>query len=91
MKKCLLLIGVLILLTGCSGHMTEDEHKNAAGFINVYSSLDCFSDIYVYEKTDVMYAVNDCYYGGGMSVMLESDGKPMLWSNWKSYYESLGE
>ena len=88
MKKFLLL-GILVLLTGCSGSIEENGFSNYSGFKQVLNSANCYGEIWVFEKTDVMYVVDDCYNKGGISVMLEADGKPMLWSNWKSYYESL--
>jgi hypothetical protein len=91
MKKFLVLIPMILFITGCSGETVENTYTNAAGFTEVYISGDCFSNIYVYDKTDVMYVADSCGHQGGISVMLDASGKPMLWNDWKSYYESKSE
>ena len=36
------------------------------------------------RKTDVMYVIFQGGYRGGMSVMLDTDGSPLLYENWKN-------
>ena len=49
-------------------------------FILIYnqSSNDDFR-IYYDKKTKVMYLVSDIYKGGGITVLVDKDGKPLLY------------
>ena len=46
-------------------------------------------DIYVYREntTDVMYMIYSSGYKGGLTVMLDADGSPLLYSEWKDRTE----
>ena len=83
MKKIiisLLIIG--IVLTGwllkdvtISNNYAENER-----FIQIYNqySKDSFR-IYYDKETKVMYLITDIYKGGGITVLVDKDGKPLLY------------
>ena len=78
MKKivCLTLVLMIVLaFIGCSEtYNTETTDR----FIVVYS--DNFSNaIYADKETNVLYFWHFVGYSGGLSVMLDENGKPLLW------------
>ena len=78
MKKivCLTLVLMIVLaFIGCSEtYNTETTDR----FIVVYS--DNFSNaIYADKETNVLYFWHFGGYSGGLSVMLDENGKPLLW------------
>lgn len=84
MKKIIvsLLIIIGIVLTGwllkdvtISNNYAENER-----FIQIYNqySKDGFR-IYYDKKTKVMYLISDIYKGGGATVLVDRDGKPLLY------------
>ena len=81
MKKILcLVLAVMMLLTcvGCSTVPEEKTNEETSMFVRVETgSLAGYSYNIVYHKeTKVMYAVS---YEGIFTVMLDADGKPLLW------------
>lgn len=81
MKKIIisLLIMIGIILTGwllkdvtISNNYAENER-----FIQIYNQ-DNFR-IYYDKKTKVMYLVSDIYKGGGITVLVDKDGKPLIY------------
>lgn len=87
MKKklfCLLLLLVLpvcLLFTGCSSEIEsksqpEGEHLFVLvdSFDTTGGGYDCY--VIVHKQTKVMYLV---HYNGGATVMLDTDGKPMIY------------
>lgn len=83
---CLVLI-VMMFLTcvGCGSQMetVQDtkESTNASMFVLVESATSDIGYRIVYHKeTKVMYAVSAGYSNTGIfTVMLDADGKPLLW------------
>lgn len=78
---CLVLI-VMMLLTcvGCSGSTieTEQDDTNKSMFVKVEENYNF--DIVYHKDTKVMYAIsNGSYNHGTFTVMLDTDGKPLLW------------
>ena len=84
MKKIIisLLIIIEIILTGwllkdvtISNNYAENER-----FIQIYnqSSKDGFR-IYYDKETKVMYLISDIYKGGGITVLVDKDGKPLIY------------
>lgn len=84
MKKIIvsLLIIIGIVLTGWLLKDVTIQNVNATDnrFILIYnqSSKDGFR-IYYDKKTKVMYLVSDIYKGGGITVLMDKDGKPLLY------------
>lgn len=86
MKKILaILICVCILmcsLAACGKSATAEDTKYTNRFIIVEEcDLGTFSVCYVLVDTDtgVLYNFIKSGYGGGLTVMLDADGKPLIW------------
>ena len=79
MKKLISLVLALVLifaLVGCTGASSENE-KTSDRFVRVYSEYS--NCIYVDSETNVMYFWHSGVYSGGLSVMLDENGDPLLW------------
>ncbi len=83
MKKklfCLLLLFILpvcLLFTGCSGGIEEkstEEHIMVC--IDRFSLGGSSAFVLVHKETRVMYIT---YYQGGTTIMLDEDGKPLIY------------
>ena len=85
MKKIVisLLIMAGIILTGwllkdvtISNNYAENER-----FIQIYnqSSMNDGFRIYYDKETKVMYLISDIYKGGGITVLVDKDGKPLIY------------
>lgn len=88
MKRCIaiMLVCVLVIsiLTGCNTvGKSKDYNEDVIDctFTRI-SSGSCMS-IYKEDVTDVMYVVYHTDYKGGLTVMLDTDGTPLLHSEWK--------
>lgn len=87
MKKkifCLLLILImpLMLFSGCSSNAQTSSNGSEfivgdIVFIKVVRGDDF--DIFVDKNTRVMYIFNKTYHQGGLTVLVNADGTPMLW------------
>lgn len=84
MKKIIisLLVIIGIILTGwllkdvtISNNYAENER-----FIQIYEqySKDNFR-IYYDKETKVMYLISNIYKGGGITVLVDKDGKPLIY------------
>lgn len=79
MKKLISLVLALVLifaLVGCTGASSDNE-TTSDRFVKVYS--DYQNRIYVDSETNVMYFWRCGGYSGGLSVMLDENGDPLLW------------
>lgn len=80
MKKILCLLFILItplLFCGCGNAQTnyvEESMFIVIEYLNINQSN--FIYILVHKETKVMYMTQ---YNGGLTVMLNADGTPMLW------------
>ena len=84
MKKLLLLLLLpVMLLAGCGDIRSDDyvsvEQDRFVEVKNYYSATGCDYTIVVDKETKVMYLMFLIGYKGGLTVMLNSDGTPMLW------------
>ena len=80
MKKfiCLVLIIILICaLVGCSKSANEDDDFDR--LVRVYSDFN--NIIYVDTETNVMYWVRSGNHACDIQVMVDADGKPLLWES----------
>lgn len=84
MKKIIVSLAIIIGVVSI-GWLLKDvtiQNVNATDnrFILIYnqSSNDDFR-IYYDKKTKVMYLVSDIYKGGGITVLVDKDGKPLLY------------
>lgn len=95
MKKKILTFGILAALcfsmlscgTG-SAENAETEKKMEEGRLDVVQKDDLgpfgeYSKIIVDRKTGVMYLFVKDGYGGGLSIMVDKDGYPLLWEDGK--------
>lgn len=84
MKKIIisLLIIIGIVLTGLlfKDITISNNYAGNERFIQIYDqfSKDGFR-IYYDKKTKVMYLISDIYKGGGITVLVDRDGKPLLY------------
>lgn len=79
MKKiaCLGLALIIVLaFIGCSASKSNNM-ETSDRFIVVYS--DFSNKIYADKETNVLYFWHCGGYSGGLSVMLDKNGKPLLW------------
>jgi hypothetical protein len=84
MKKIIisLFITILVILIGWLLKDVAIPNVNATNdrFIKIYDqySKDTFR-IYYDKKTKVMYLITEIYKGGGITVLVDKDGKPLLY------------
>lgn len=81
MKKLAIMLVLAISLSGCSGRNSnteyENENENNERFRKVYSGFS--NGIYVDSETNVMYFWHSGGYSGGLTVMVDENGKPLIW------------
>lgn len=91
MKKLFIFACCLMLsfsLTGCGlkdkiaiaveeGEKIQEAEEKGQRFISVYKSDN--ERILVDKETRVQYLYRGAGYGGGMTVLVDSDGKPLLY------------
>ena len=70
----LILAICLITLTGCTNVETTETVDR---FIKIYREGDL--DIYYDKETKVQYMLVNNGYGAAMTVLIDSDGKPLLY------------
>lgn len=78
---CALLMSILI---GCNTVSKSREFdENATDYTFTRISSGSRMSIYKEDITDVMYVCYHAGYKGGLTVMLDIDGTPLLYSEWK--------
>ena len=77
MKKLAAVLALVFTLAGCSSGGSNNDDKTSTRFINVYS--DFSNKIYVDSETNVMYYWYCGGYSGGLTVMVDENGKPLIW------------
>lgn len=92
MKRCIAIMLVCVLavsiLTGCNTVSKSREFdENATDYTFTRISSGSRMSIYKEDVTDVMYVCYHAGYKGGMTVMLDTDGTPLLYSEWKDRLE----
>lgn len=88
MKKCIAIVLICVLtmsvLTGCNNvSKSKDYDKTATDWTFTLISYGSRMSIYKEDVTDVMYVTYHAGYKGGLTVMLDADGAPLLYSEWK--------
>ena len=94
LKKFLIAgVAVIIMATslfGCGSissiGTTEETPNGEDRFIEIRtddSAIGSWTDIYVDKETGVMYLFVKNGYGGGLTVMVDEDGKPLIWDEQK--------
>lgn len=74
-------------LSGCdsttsSANTSEKTRADEDRFMEIRTNddmLGCYTYIYVDNETGVMYLFVKDGYGGGLTVMVDKDGKPLIW------------
>ena len=77
MKKLAIMLALAISLSGCSGGSSNTEDENNRRFRKVYSEFS--NTIYVDSETNVMYFWHCGYSRGGLAVMVNENGQPLIW------------
>lgn len=73
---CLLFLLIVSTFSGC----LETEVKNDNQGERFYCAIDgLYNDVYVDEETGVMYFYRKKGYSGGLTVMVDAAGKPLIW------------
>lgn len=72
------------ILTGCNNvSRSKDFDENATDYTFTRISSGSRMSIYKEDITDVMYVCYHAGYKGGLTVMLDTDGTPLLYSEWR--------
>lgn len=85
MKKIIisLLIIIVIVLAGwlLKDVTISNNYAENGRFIQIYnqSSMNDSFRIYYDKETKVMYLISDIYKGGGITVLVDKDGKPLIY------------
>ena len=84
MKKLICCILIFVLAFTFVGCTKQTENGNSlfkvcenVSMVAVESTLDFV--IYVHKETKVMYLYENRYNRGGITIMLDENGKPLLW------------
>lgn len=80
MKKLAIMLALAISLSGCSGGNFNTEYENNENngrFRKVYAEYR--NTIYVDSETNVMYFWHTGGYSGGLTVMVNENGQPLIW------------
>lgn len=88
MKKIIavaLLVLTCVLLVGCNAVNKDGEYSGSATD-TLFTLIDSGSrlDIYKENSTDVMYVVYHASYKGGITIMMDANGLPLTYSDWKN-------
>ena len=81
MKKRIAILAVItasFLLTACEPHLTEKAPQGAEARLIVVDDSMSYR-IYADKETKVMYLRTKEGYGEALCVMVDANGKPLLW------------
>lgn len=73
----ILALAMMLALVGCTEEVRPPNISKGEGSIFVIVENGDYVDVYVHKETRVMYAYSP--YSGGFVVMIDADGKPLLW------------
>lgn len=73
----ILALAMMLALVGCDEELRPPNVSKSDGSIFVIVEDGNYVDVYVHKETRVMYAYSP--YSGGFVVMIDADGKPLLW------------
>lgn len=81
MKRCmailLVLVMVVAMMVGCVSTPIVEDVETGDRFVVVVSQGT--NAVYADTETGVMYYFHISGYGGGMTVMVDADGNPLIW------------
>ena len=82
LKLMVVVLVVLMLLTGCGAKMKKESDTKNQDDVSMFVVLEVgvtYKIVY-HQETKVMYAIsNGGYNSGTFTVMLDADGKPLLY------------
>ena len=74
-----LVMGLALLMCGCTVRVTTYA-ESPSMFITVEDNENGFFNVVYHKDTKVMYSVSDGLYNRGiLTVLVDADGKPLLW------------
>ena len=86
-KKILCLVLIIMMLLTCVGcgspmekvqETQQQQTSNKSMFVLIETGTDY--EVVYHKETKVMYTISQGYYNcGTFTVMLDADGKPLLW------------
>lgn len=81
MKRCMAILLVLVMavtmLVGCASTPIVEDVQTDDRFVVVVEQGS--NVVYADTETGVMYYFHKRGYGGGLSVMVDADGNPLIW------------
>lgn len=84
MKKIVLILSVVMIailcicIAGCTAEDNEDFNEDLV-VISENVDFDCPHMIFYHKRTKVMYLFVKVGYAGGLTVMLDENGNPLLY------------
>ena len=79
-KLLVLLMVVIMILSGCTDIEKEEKSKDTSMFVQLEDGP--VWQVYYHRQTKVMYVMSDGSYNHGtFTVMLDANGKPLLYGN----------
>ena len=79
-KLMVVVLIICMLLTGCGAKMKRENQETDRSMF-VMLELGATYEIVYHQKTKVMYAISRGVYNcGTFTVMLDADGKPLLYN-----------
>ena len=81
MKKflvALLSVFCVFMVSGCD-NMSEQQTKEEQPSEFITINISIREKIFIHKKTKVMYLIVERNGGSGITVMLDENGKPLLW------------
>lgn len=84
MAIILICVFAMFTFVGCNT-VSKSANYNDSATDNTFTLISSGSRMSIYREdaTDVMYVVYHAGYKGGLTVMLDTDGTPLLYSEWK--------
>lgn len=73
---CLLFFLAISTFCGCSEAKVESDNSGERFFLAIDG---LYNDVYVDKETGVMYFYRKKVNSGGLTVMVDADGKPLIW------------
>lgn len=73
---CILFFACSLYFCGCSEAKVENDNSGE----RFYRAIEgWYNDVLVDKETGVMYFYRKEGYSGGLTVMVDEDGKPLIW------------
>jgi hypothetical protein len=76
LKKLIVTLLACVCLTGCGSADSDEIEEKRIKVVSREGQRYIFVD----TETNVMYLYVRTGYSGGLTVMLDADGKPMIWN-----------